>query len=551
MQSLSLRVLPWVFFGLMLAARCAVAAQASHTSCKVDLSPPSDADEALEARKYADAERLYNEMLKSDPASGKAMAGIVRTELAQAKLTDAQALATRYGTMYPGDSDVLDAAGEVQYRRGDVDEAAQTFNKSNHLDPCNGRTHYDVARAFNLSAMYRTAQRELDTAHALAPHNPIIQRAWEESHATPGSRDEQIAALQARLTDKNAAAMSDYERDAIKARIHELETGETGTCEMVEPVAEAKLPIVSIISGAGVGLAEQDMVAAGLDVYLNGKRKRLEIDTGASGLFLSRSVAKAAGLIPEAVTHGGGIGDEGPVKTFMTHVDDIRIGGMEFKNCMVEVLDHGGVLDTDGLIGPDVFRDYLVTLDIPSREIRLGPLPPRPGDPPRTTVLHTTEDELSPISPADRARDRYIAPEMKDWTPVFRAGHLLIFQTLIGKAPLKLFAMDTGAGMTSITPEAARQVTSVSGDPFMVVRGISGQTHSVFYADNITINFGGVKQTVRDMTSYDAGAFSNVSGTEVSGLIGFPLLRELVISIDYRDNLVHVTYDPKKGYHAH
>ena len=250
MQSLSLRVLPWVFFGLMLAARCAVAAQASHTSCKVDLSPPSDADEALEARKYADAERLYNEMLKSDPASGKAMAGIVRTELAQAKLTDAQALATRYGTMYPGDSDVLDAAGEVQYRRGDVDEAAQTFNKSNHLDPCNGRTHYDVARAFNLSAMYRTAQRELDTAHALAPHNPIIQRAWEESHATPGSRDEQIAALQARLTDKNAAAMSDYERDAIKARIHELETGETGTCEMVEPVAEAKLPIVSIISGA-------------------------------------------------------------------------------------------------------------------------------------------------------------------------------------------------------------------------------------------------------------------------------------------------------------
>jgi len=31
--------------------------------------------------------------------------------------------------------------------------------------------------------------------------------------------------------------------------------------------------------------------------------------------------------------------------------------------------------------------------------------------------------------------------------------------------------------------------------------------------------------------------------------VGFPTLRELVISIDYRDNLVHVVYDPNKGYH--
>jgi len=35
----------------------------------------------------------------------------------------------------------------------------------------------------------------------------------------------------------------------------------------------------------------------------------------------------------------------------------------------------------------------------------------------------------------------------------------------------------------------------------------------------------------------------------ISGFIGFVTLRELVISIDYRDNLIHVVYDPKKGYH--
>ena len=41
------------------------------------------------------------------------------------------------------------------------------------------------------------------------------------------------------------------------------------------------------------------------------------------------------------------------------------------------------------------------------------------------------------------------------------------------------------------------------------------------------------------------------AGVEISGIIGFPILRELVLSIDYRDNLVHFVYDPKKGFHAH
>ena len=44
-------------------------------------------------------------------------------------------------------------------------------------------------------------------------------------------------------------------------------------------------------------------------------------------------------------------------------------------------------------------------------------------------------------------------------------------------------------------------------------------------------------------------SLSRGAGVEISGLIGFPTLRQLVISIDYRDNLVHVVYDPKKGYH--
>ena len=77
-------------------------------------------------------------------------------------------------------------------------------------------------------------------------------------------------------------------------------------------------------------------------------------------------------------------------------------------------------LDVDGLIGPDVFRDYLVTLDLPGREVRLGALPKRPDDTgARTASLDTSDesgDEATALNEADRAKDRYVAPEMKDWT---------------------------------------------------------------------------------------------------------------------------------------
>ena len=87
-----------------------------------------------------------------------------------------------------------------------------------------------------------------------------------------------------------------------------MESSEKGSCELVTPVSAARLPMVPIAYGD----APQDMIAAGLDVLINGKRKRLEIDTGASGLLLSRAVAKTAGLVPELETTAEGFGDQGP-----------------------------------------------------------------------------------------------------------------------------------------------------------------------------------------------------------------------------------------------
>jgi predicted aspartyl protease len=545
-------VLPTVLMGAGGVWAQGVGAQAAGSpaakvTCSIDQRRPSEADMALRERHYADAEALYGKALAAEAGSVEAMAGLVRTTLAEDKLPDAMAMATRLDAAHPNTPVLLDALGEVRFRRGEVNEAAKAFNQALNLDVCNGVTHYDIAEFLNLSGMYASAQRRLDLAHTLAPDNLQIGRRWRVTHAVPPTAAERLASLKDRLQNP---ALTQDEKDAIQAAIQGIESHEKRGCELVSPAAEVKLPIVPISRDDSI--APEALYAAGLDVLFNGKRKRLEIDTGASGLLLSRSAAKSAGLVRELEIKMGGIGDQGAAKAFTTHVDDIRIGSMEIKNCMVQVLEQGSSLGVDGLIGPDMFRNYLVTLDIPGREVRIGHLPKRPGDDAETaTSLNTSDREEAPMSIADRARDRYIPPEMKDWTPVYRAGHFLIFPTVIGNAPVKLFMMDTGAARGMITPAAAREVTHVSGGSDMRVTGLNGEVKNVLAADKVSITFAGVRQITDAMTSYDSTLLDHSAGVEISGLIGFPTLRELVISIDYRDNLVHVVYDPKKGYHLH
>ena len=105
--------------------------------------------------------------------------------------------------------------------------------------------------------------------------------------------------------------------------------------------------------------------------------------------------------------------------------------------------------DEDGLIGADVFGGYLIDIDLPGMRLKLSPLPKRPEDTVAPTSLNSEGEEQAnaeqkegsvteqtskeqkssaPISkPAQHLpRDRYIAPEMANWTKVFRFGHSML-----------------------------------------------------------------------------------------------------------------------------
>lgn len=193
----------------------------------------------------------------------------------------------------------------------------------------------------------------------------------------------------------------------------------------------------------------------------------------------------------------------------------------------------------------DVFSNLLVTLDYPMRKLMLGPLPPRPQEIARAKpALETTENEQAETGP----QDRFIAPEMKDWTRIYRLGHDLLLPASLNESSRKLFILDTGAFATTISPEAARAVTKVHREDSVKVRGLSGEVQQVYSADNINFLFGNVRQRAENVIAFDTSRISKDSGLEVSGFIGFSTLRLLTLKIDYRDALIKFEYDPNRGY---
>jgi len=506
--------------------------------------PATDASRALSKRDFTQAEALFRAQAKDakdEAAFANATTGVVHALLGENKAREAVDVATEALKQHPGNAVLLNAQGEAYFRRGEMGQAAMAWNAAVHADGCNPQVHYNMARYFHLNAEYLSEQKQLATAHQLAPRNSLINRARAVTNNKETTEDRID-----RLTDMvERSEVSPDTRASMQRTIDVLKAQSRGSCEIVNPQPTADIPIVSIANGP------TDMYAAGLEVSLNGKKRRFELDTGASGLLLSRNVAQAAGLISEAESQGGGIGDQGLRKELLAHVDDIKIGPLEFHNCLVRIVDKKNVLEVDGLIGADVFSSYLVTLDIPGRMVRLAPLPKRPDDDATTTASLDTSG--ADVEAEATPRNRYIPPEWtkENWTKVFRSGHLLIFPTNINNGPTRLFVMDTGAsneGLASI--EAAKEVTGVdTGDH--IIRGVSGTVNDVKNADNIKITFGGIGEQLHDVPAIDLSSFTRGAGTEISGFIGFFTLRELVITIDYRDSLVKIVYDPKHGFHRH
>ena len=544
----ALRFLTGLF--LVLTA-CGFAARAAYAvSCPVvHHGPLSDADKAYLAADYKTAEDLYRAELAASPGNSEVTKGLVHSLLEEQKIQEASDAVNAALAANPHVPALITLRGEVELREGEPWTALGSAGESFKLDPCNPRTRLLLARLSKLNSYYASAQEHINAAHSLDPDDPDILFEWI---ATLPPR-QQIAVLESLLSTQSG---DPQEIKAFRSQLDELKKlieGSAPPCRLVSDTASTEIPFVDLMTDA------THQAAYGMVVNFNGHDARLLIDTGAGGLTVSRSVARRVGLKTFAKTEIGGIGDEGNKAAFAAYADSIRIGGLEFQNCTVSVLDSSSVVGSDGLIGTDVFSRFLVTLDFPGKELILDPLPPRPGEAQTQMRLITTgaqddnDDSLAAINRSPAAQnaprvlhDRYIAPQMQDYMRVFRVGHDLLVPAQLNGKEFRLFILDTGANDTFISPEAARRVTDVYHESSIGVQGISGEVKKTYMAGDLTFRFAQLSERVHKVVAFDMSGTSREIGIEVAGFLGATTWELMTIHIDYRDGLVKFDYDPKR-----
>jgi predicted aspartyl protease len=271
----------------------------------------------------------------------------------------------------------------------------------------------------------------------------------------------------------------------------------------------------------------------GLQVKFNDRASAvLLLDTGADGITIGRKLAEKAGAVRIADTRIFGIGDKGPVESYVAWIDKINIGSVEFHNCIVVVSSKNNIADEAGLIGPDVFEKFLITLDFREKIMTLAPLPPNP----------------TAASADDEWQDRYIAPEMQGFTKFYRFGHDIIIPVVVNDKALGNFIVDTGADINSLSPKFAAQVTKASADGEYRMSGVSGSVDQVLTGKKAILMFAKMRIESHDLPVFTTESISESEGTEIAGFIGIRTLVQMKMKIDYRDGLINLeVYEFRKA----
>jgi len=459
------------------------------------------AGEAYAQGKYDAAESLYMQAVTQHPHNQALSAELVHILLQEGKLSDATVVTNKILAEDPHSVAGLTALAEVQYRKGQPWLAMESLDTAVKVDPCYPRAHLLRSRIFRIDSMYASERKELQMAYDLDPADPDIKRTWLEVDS-PAHDIENI--------EKELATMKNIDADlrekamaSTQAMMGQL-TENSKTCKSNPITSVLMLPLSPILQDA------KHIAGYHLEVEFPKGKVRLQVDTAASGFYVSRALADANGF-----QHATG----DPPDT--VRVDSVHVGPLEFRDCMVGVSDAPFPDKGDGFISSDIFAPYLITLNYPAAKLELAPLPVVP-------------DRQGSTLPGDR----YIAPEMQGYSPVYHRLQYLMLPVTLDKKERRLFVLDSGMRLSTMAPEVAHLISSTKVNFTNSVQTVSGGTVQL-YRDSFNFQFASLSlDNQGHILDFDPSAIDENAGFEVAGMIGFDMLHALAIHLNYRDGLV-------------
>jgi hypothetical protein len=468
------------------------------------------------------------------------------------------ATAKRATAAMPKSAAMLALTGDAELRAAHIDEASAAYTQARTMDPCLAAAHFGVARMLQLSAMHASALKELAFAHRLAPTDTAISEALF-AILPPTMQAKGLRNILASGTDLTPTHRQHLEQQAAL-----LEAGAICRPALMDG---AKLPLTPLFFTGTLPRDYALRIVTGGSAAVN-----LELDSTAAGIVLSDTDAKKLNVQP-AVTGQS-------TAPYLGYVDSMQIGPMQFGKCSVAVVPDIELAHRYSVIGTSFFRDFRQHIDWVAKMLTLSPYPGAP-------VLAA---EAAPM-------DAAVLGNEQKWSHALIDDNRILVSALVAKRPVGLVMIDTSNTLNMISPAAAIpfkptmdqtiNVEGVSGNLVRIFRkdgggtanksdiiGLDGLDGSMYetalsvkdgggglerksslattdgknvpvkiVGDHMTVAFAGNQPPDFALFSFDIRAASHAAGLDIGGIVGYTVLEQYFVDIDYRNGLVNLTYD--------
>jgi predicted aspartyl protease len=397
--------------------------------------------------------------------------------------------------------------GDTLFRQSNFDEAQAAYHAASLANPQNARAYWGLARLAKFSSRAAEAKLNFAKAFQLSPRDPDVILSYLEFVDDPESR---IALLRNFLSlseprdtqrREHVTALLEMERRLGGRHVARVtSTSERYQIRLMDFVPETDSTIRNRARGF--------LVEARIN---GGKKLRFLLDTGADGVVLDSRVAKKSDLEFLVEARLGGFGTSAAASGQVALARSISIGGFELENCVIHTMDLGFLAGTDGVIGTNLFKDYLLRIDSETKTLDLSHFP-------------DTADSTG--------------------IPAYRIGPYLLVSGAANKRSEGYFLLDTGASFTLLAPQAAETILPTSDGRLVELLGVRGEVYG--HASPAWLTIAGHLWFDSESITADLNQLSQQTGVQILGVLGYPLLRQSALTINYRDGQVEF-YPEKPG----
>jgi predicted aspartyl protease len=237
---------------------------------------------------------------------------------------------------------------------------------------------------------------------------------------------------------------------------------------------------------------------------------RMLLDSGAQHIVLDKRAAAKVGRTAGSDFELVGVGASAR-SCRRAAPGTIEIGDLVLRNCDILVVD-GQVLEgIDGVIPMSLFANFLVRLDMPRKVLELDAYP---ADPP--------------------VQDASYLPARTD-------NQLFFLRSILNEKQSGYVLLDTGATFSALSPEAARASRNYwSLANAISLLGSAGGIEGFQLPAGVRFRCGDRVLSGDPAVVVDLSDFARHHRFEITGILGYPALRNSIVTIDYRDSLVRI-----------